>query len=453
MPNCKVRNAPVDRREFGIDLDAVGEVWENRRADSAPSLVEENGLETAVPCCFANIAAIVPATKGESSRGFSQEGAVKPKKILTAGPTISQREIDYVVDAVQNGWNENWSGYLTRFERSFADYVGARFALATSSCTGALHLSLLALGIGAGDEVLVPEVTWIATASAVTYTGAKPVFVDIDPATWCMDPAAARRAITPRTKAIMPVHLYGHPTDMKGIDKLAQEYGLLVLEDAAPALGAEIEGRKVGSFGHLACFSFQGAKIMTCGEGGMLVTSDPALYERARYMNDHGRDPQRAFVNTAIGYKYKMSNLQAALGLAQLERIEEMIAKRRQTFQWYRQRIGEVPGLTLNVERFWARNIYWMTSIVLSDELSVSRDEVMAGLKQRDIDSRPFFLPISSFPMFESRAAENPVAYQISHRGINLPSGHNLTETDIDRICRSLLEVLGVSSQKHREAA
>jgi perosamine synthetase len=384
--------------------------------------------------------------------GFSQEGILKPKKILTAGPTISQREIDYVLDAVQNGWNENWSGYLTRFERSFADYVGTRFALATSSCTGALHLSLMALGVGPGDEVLVPEVTWVATASAVTYTGAKPVFVEIDPATWCMDPDRVRQAITPRTKAIMPVHLYGHPTDMKAVCQLADEHGLHVLEDAAPALGAEIEGRKVGSFGHVAAFSFQGAKIMTCGEGGMLVTSDQALYERARYLNDHGRDPVRPFVISAIGYKYKMSNLQAALGLAQLERIEEMIAKRRLIFQWYRQRLGGVPELALNVERFWARNIYWMTSIVLGERVSMSRDEVIAGLKARDIDSRPFFPPVSSFPMFESCAERNPVAYEISRRGINLPSGHNLSEADVDRVCASLLEVLGLSRQ-YREAA
>jgi perosamine synthetase len=390
--------------------------------------------------------------KQGSLNGFSQEGILKPKKILTAGPTISQREIDYVLDAVQNGWNENWSGYLSRFERSFADYVGTRFALATSSCTGALHLALMALGIGPGDEVLVPEVTWVATASAVTYTGATPVFVEIDPATWCMDPASARQAITPRTKAIMPVHLYGHPTDMKAICQLADEHGLQVLEDAAPALGAEIEGRKAGSFGHIAAFSFQGAKIMTCGEGGMLVTSDQALYERARYLNDHGRDPHRPFVISAIGYKYKMSNLQAALGLAQLERLEEMIAKRRLIFQWYRQRLGGASDLTLNVERFWARNIYWMTSIILGDGLAIGRDDVMAGLKARDIDSRPFFPPISSFPMFESCADQNPTAYKISGRGINLPSGHNLTEADVDRVCNSLLEVLGLSRQR-REAA
>jgi perosamine synthetase len=233
---------------------------------------------------------------------------------------------------------------------------------------------------------------------------------------------------------------------------LAEEHGLRVLEDAAPALGAEFEGRKVGSFGHVAAFSFQGAKIMTCGEGGMLVTSDPDLYERARYLNDHGRDPHRPFVISEIGYKYKMSNLQAALGLAQLERIEEMIAKRRLIFQWYRQRLGGVSELTLNVERFWARNIYWMTSIVLGDELSIGRDEVIAGLKERDIDSRPFFPPVSSFPMFASCADQNSNAYKVSYRGINLPSGHNLTEADVDRVCHRLLEVLGLSWQ-HREAA
>ena len=370
---------------------------------------------------------------------------MKPKKILTAGPTISQREIDYVLDAVQNGWNENWSGYLARFEQAFASYLGVGHAMATSSCTGALHLALMALGVGPGDEVLVPEVTWIATASAVVYTGAKPVFVDIDPDTWCMDPDCVRRSITPRTKVIMPVHLYGHPTDMRAIMQLAEAHGLRVLEDAAPALGAEVEGRKVGSFGDVACFSFQGAKIMTCGEGGMLVTNDPQLLERARYLNDHGRDPHRAFVNTAIGYKYKMSNLQAALGLGQLERIEEMVAKRRVIYGWYRDRLAGVPDLALNVERFWARNIYWMTSIVLGDSYAISRDEVMAGLKRADIDSRPFFLPISSFPMFESRQSINPTAYKISHRAINLPSGHNLTEADIDRVCSCLRETLAQS--------
>ncbi len=280
----------------------------------------------------------------------------------------------------------------------------------------------------------------------MTYTGAKPVFVDIDPQTWCIDPDSARRSITPRTKAIMPVHLYGHPADMRAIRQLADGHGLSILEDAAPALGAEVEGRKVGSFGDIACFSFQGAKIMTCGEGGMLVTDNRPLMERARYFNDHCRDPEHPLRNTAIGYKYKMSNLQAALGLGQIERIEEMVAKRRIIYQWYSERLAGVPDLALNVERSWARNIYWMTSIVLGESHAIDRDEVISDLKRHDIDSRPFFAPLSSFPMFTSRQNVNRTAYAISQRGINLPSGHNLMEADVDRVCECLRAALARSA-------
>jgi perosamine synthetase len=367
---------------------------------------------------------------------------MKPKMILTAGPSITQKEIEYVCDAVAHGWNENWDGYLRRFERAFAEYVGTRFALCTSSCTGALHLALLGLGIGPGDEVLVPEISWVATASAVVYTGATPVFVDVDPETWCLDLASAGRAVTPRTRAIIPVHLYGHPTDMVAVTRLARAHNLKVLEDAAPALGAEVHGKKVGGLGHAATFSFQGAKILATGEGGMFVTDDEALFERVRHLGDHGRHPHIPFAISEVGYKYKMSNLQAALGLAQLERIEELVAKKRQIFGWYRRRLEGVPGLRLNAERPWARNIYWMSSVVLDDRPGVGRDAVIAGLKQWNIDSRPFFPPMSSFPMFASRADANPVAYRLARQGINLPSGHNLTEETVDQVCRRLLDVL-----------
>jgi perosamine synthetase len=373
---------------------------------------------------------------------------MKSKTILTAGPSITQKEIEYVCDAVRHGWNEDWDGYLKRFEKTFAEYIGTRFALCTSSCTGGLHLALLGLGIGPGDEVLVPEISWVATASTVVYTGATPVFVDVDPDTWCLDPVSAARAVTPRTRAIIPVHLYGHPTDMEAVDQLARTHNLKLLEDAAPALGAEVHGRRVGGLGHAAAFSFQGAKIMVTGEGGMVVTDDEGLHERMRHLGDHGRDPHVPFFISAIGYKYKMSNLQAALGLAQLERIDELVARKRQIFEWYRQRLEGVPGLRLNTERPWARNTYWMASVVLDEGLGVSRDAVVAGLKQRHIDSRPFFPPMSSFPMFASRAETNPVAYRIAGRGINLPSGHNLTEEAIDHVCESLLEVLGGSRRE-----
>jgi perosamine synthetase len=364
------------------------------------------------------------------------------KTILTAGPSISQKEIDYVHDAVSHGWNENSSGYLKRFEEAFAEYVGACHALSTSSCTGALHLALSALGVGPGDEVIVPEITWVATASAVAYTGATPVFADVDADTWCLDPQSAARAVTRRTKVIAPVHLYGHPTDMPAIRALAVAHKLKVLEDAAPALGAEVKGKKVGGLSDVAAFSFQGAKIMTTGEGGMLVTSDEALFERAKFLGDHGRDPHIPFRIAEVGYKYKMSNLQAAMGLAQLERIEELVAKKRQIYAWYHERLRDLPQIKLNVERPWARNIYWMTSIVLDDRAGIGRDDVMAGLKERHVDSRPFFPPVSSFPMFANGAGRNPVAYRVSAGGINLPSGHNLTEDDVDYVCSALKDVL-----------
>jgi perosamine synthetase len=376
------------------------------------------------------------------------EDGMKPRTILTAGPSITEREIGYVLDAVSSGWNENWNCYLNRFEKAFADYLGTRYALSTSSCTGALHLAMLGLGLGPGDEVIVPEVSWVATASAVAYTGATPVFVDIDSETWCLHPDSVRRAITKRTKAIVPVHLYGHPADMPAITRLAQEHKLAVLEDAAPALGATVNGQRVGGLGDVACFSFQGAKIMTTGEGGMLVTNNEAVFERIKFLADHGRDKHIPFQISAVGYKYKMSNIQAALGLGQLERIEELVEKKRTIYQWYRQRLEGVPGLQLNVERPWARSIYWMTSVVLDEGLGVSRDAVMAGLKERHVDSRPFFPPISSFPMFASCQERNPAAWRIARQGINLPSGHNLTQQDIDHVCASLIETLKKPARK-----
>jgi perosamine synthetase len=375
---------------------------------------------------------------------------MKEKMILTAGPSITEREVQYVLDAVCLGWNANWDGYLKKFEKAFADYVSARFAMATSSCTGALHLALMGLGVGPGDEVLVPEVSWVATASAVVYTGAKPVFVDIEPDTWCIDVTSAGRALTSRTKAIIPVHLYGHPADMDAVSRLARDHGLKVLEDAAPALGAEVHGKKVGSLSDAAVFSFQGAKIMTTGEGGMFVTSDEALIERVRFLADHGRDKHRPLQIAEIGYKYKMSNLQAALGLGQIERIEELVVKKREIFEWYRQRLANVEGLQLNVERPWARSIYWMTSVVLSD--GIDRDALTAALKERGIDSRPFFSPMSSFPMFKNYAAQNPNAYRISRSGVNLPSGHNLTEDDVERVCQTVCEVLPRLSRNNKSS-
>ncbi len=367
---------------------------------------------------------------------------MREKMILTAGPSITRKEIDYVTDAVTSGWNENWNGYLLRFERAFADYIGVRHAMTTSSGTGALHLSLKALGIKPGDEVIVPEVTWVASASTVTFCGATPVFADVEPDTWCMDPDSFRKRITSRTRAVMPVHLWGHPAEMDEINVIAREHGLFVIEDAAPSIGSTYHGRRTGSLGHIAAFSFQGAKIMVTGEGGMVVTDDEDLIDRVRFYADSGRGSDKPLWCVEIGYKYKMSNVQAALGLAQLERIEELIARKRLIFSWYRDRLGDVDGLNLSAERPDVRNIYQLVGLVLNGDFAITRDELITTLRERNVDSRPFFWPLSEQPMFEK--ANNPVAYHVSHRGISLPSGHNLTEDDVDYLCTQVKDLLGI---------
>lgn len=357
--------------------------------------------------------------------------------ILTAGPSITDREISYVTDAVENGWNENWAGYIRRFEAAFAKEIGVAYAMTTSSCTGALHLSLLALGIGPGDEVIVPDLTWVATASAVRYVGATPVFCDVAEGSWCLDVEAAEALVTPRTRAILPVHLYGHPADMPAIMALAEKHDLRVVEDAAPSVGAEVGGRRTGSFGDLAAFSFQGAKVLSTGEGGMLVTDDEALMERARILGDHGRDPNRALWNTEVGYKYKMSNLQAALGLAQLERIEELVERKRWINARFREGLAGHPGLHVTGELPGCRSIHWMTSVEIEGLDQEAREELMRELREALVDTRPVFYPLSSMPMFEGGPC--PVASRVGSAAINLPSGHMRTEEEIAYVCEQLV--------------
>jgi perosamine synthetase len=365
------------------------------------------------------------------------------KMILTAGPSITQREIDYVTDAVTNGVDEHWGDYIKRFEKSFAEYIGVKHAMTTSSCTGALHLALVALGIGKGDEVIVPDLSWIASASVICYTGAKPVFADVLPYTWCIDPMGVERRITKKTKAILPVHLYGNPADMIAIMEIANKYDLKVVEDAAPSVGAMYCGRKTGSFGDAAGFSFQGAKMIATGEGGMLVTDDSELFDKIKHFAEHGRSGT-GFDISDVGFKYKMSNLQAALGLAQLERVEELIAKKRQIYRWYCEELEDIPGLLINVESGdLIKPIYWMTSIVLEQEFCVCRDVLMQKLKERMIDTRPFFPPMSSFKMFKKEDSNFTAAF-LGANGINLPSGHRITQEQVKYVCDSIKDILKV---------
>lgn len=371
----------------------------------------------------------------------------KPKKtILTAGPSIGPKEIDYVLDAVKNGWNFHFNDYVEKFEQTFAKYLGVKHAITTSSGTGALHLSLLAMGIGEENEVILPEISAVASANVVTYVRAKPIFVDVEKDTWCIDPKSFRKAITKKTKAVMPVHIYGHPANMGEINKIAKENGLFVLEDACPSLGATFKGKKTGSLGDMAAFSFQGAKIVVTGEGGMLATNNSKLFEKAAYIANLGRDRKRgAFWHTLIGYKYKMSNLQAALGLGQLERIENLIKRKRRIFEWYYKKLGSIEGLSMNTEKPWARNAYWMSSIIIDRKLSIKRDEFMEELKNRMIDTRPFFFPFSMLPMYKT-SVDNPVAYHVGLKGINLPSGVNLTKEEVDYISAQIIDILNKNS-------
>jgi len=361
--------------------------------------------------------------------------------VLTAGPSISAREVSYAVDAARGGWNHEWNKYLGRFERAFADYIGVKHALATSSGTGALHLALLALGVGPGDEVIVPDLTWVATANAVAYTGATPVFADVEPDSWCLDAQSLREQITSRTRAVVPVHLYGHPARMDAILAVTLEHGLHVVEDAAPSIGAQYEGRRTGSFGEFSCFSFQGAKLVVTGEGGMLLTDDDALYDRVYKLWDQGRVPGSFWIDE-LGWKYKMSNLQAALGLGQLERIEELVEAKRRIFRWYEEALHGVPHIRFHREVEGARSIYWMTSIVLAEAAPVGRDELRARLRRRNVDTRPTFPAISRYSHLQRRQTPQPVAHFLGERGLNLPSGVCLRREQVDYVCACLREEL-----------
>ncbi len=370
--------------------------------------------------------------------------AVHTKRhIPIAGPSITDLEVAYIAEAARTGWHQDYLKYINLFEEKFGAHAGRKHALATSSGTGALHLAYAALGVGEGDEVIVPNITWIASIDPALHMGAVPVFADIEPDTWCLDPNDIERRITPRTKVILAVHLYGHMADMDAILRIAEKHGLKVLEDAAQAVGAVYHGRPAGSFGDVSAVSFTGTKTMVTGEGGMLLTNDAALYRRAAHLNDHCQDPEKRFWNEGLGYKYKMSNIEAACGLAQLERLGELIAKKRQIFSWYNDRLGAVPQLQLNSERAGTTNAYWMTTVIVDRGCGMEKAELMSRLAERGIQTRPFFYPLSELPPLKSDA-DTPVSTGLSPRAINLPSAHDLTEDDMDYVCSALLNILGI---------
>jgi perosamine synthetase len=371
------------------------------------------------------------------------------ERIPIAGPSITQREIDAVASAAATAWYGGANVFQQRFEESFARFIGRRFAIALPSCTSAIHLALLAIGVRGNDEVVIPDATWIASSAPVSYVGATPVFADIDQTTWCLSAESFERAITPQTRALIAVNLYGGMPDYDRILEIAARHRIVVIEDAAESVGSVYRGHRAGSLGLASVFSFHGSKTLTTGEGGMLLTDDETLYRRCRVLADHGRRPQdRAFWNAEIGQKYKMSGLQAALGLAQLERIDELVARKREIFAWYRRSLADAPLITLNAEPSGVLNSYWMVTAVIDRRLGWTKERLGAALAQDGIDTRPFFYPLSSLPAYADTphaavaAERNRVAYDIAPRAINLPSALNLTPEQVEFVCRRLQQTL-----------
>jgi perosamine synthetase len=371
------------------------------------------------------------------------------KRIPVAGPWITDAEVRAVADAAATAWYADHARYHQQFEQAMADYLQVAHAVTVPHCTSAIHLGLAALDIGPGDEVIVPDLTWIASAAPVKYVGATTVFADVDPVTWCLDPANVERCITPRTRAIICVDLYGGMPDYTSLRSIASRHGIAIIEDAAEAIGSCFHGKPAGSLGDVGVFSFHGSKTLTTGEGGLLATDDASLFDRVLHLRDHGRPPgDRHFNNTTIAFKYKMSAMQAAMGLAQLQRIEELVGRKRDIFRWYDQRLREVPYITLNAEPSGIRNSYWMTTAILHASSGMDKERLMGLLDERGIDSRPMFRPLSSLPAYsddeQARVAmnRNRNAYAIAPYGINLPSSLCLQQPDIDRVCDALLEIL-----------
>lgn len=358
------------------------------------------------------------------------------KKIFYTKPSITELEISYSADAAANGWGDGCYAYIERFEDLIKTHLNVKHAIATSSCTGALHLGLAALGIGFGDEVILADTNWIATAAPIVHLGAKPVFVDILKDSWCIDPEKVECAITSRTKAIIVTHLYGNLCEMNQLLAISKKYRIPLVEDAAEAIGSSYFGMSAGTMGTFGTFSFHGTKTITTGEGGCFVTNDKELYEKVLTLSNHGRSKQQTkqFWADAVGFKFKMANIQAAIGCAQIERIQELISRKREILQSYKSKLISIPGISLNPEPPNTVNGAWMPTIVFSEDMRITRELLQSKFAAENIDARVFFWPLSGLDIFEA-VHENIYAWSIPKRAINLPSFHDITEREIDRVC------------------
>jgi perosamine synthetase len=370
------------------------------------------------------------------------DASIQPR-IAVAAPVLDGRETEYVLECLSTSWISSAGRFIAEFETAFAKYCGVRHAIATNNGTTALHVSLVALGLSEGDEVIVPTLTYIATANTVRYCNATPVFVDNDARTFNIDPDEIRARVTPRTKGIIPVHLYGHPADMDPILEIAREYGLFVVEDAAEAVGAAYKGRRTGGLGTCATFSFYGNKIITTGEGGMVTTDDDKLADRLRLLRGQGMDPERRYWFPVIGFNYRMTNIAAAIGLAQLQRVGDHLATRRAIAEGYHRRLAHLSErIGLPETENWADHAFWMYTIVLKDDVRKDRDAVMRELDAAGIETRPMFYPMHVLPPYRHDGAY-PRADYCSARGINLPTHGRLTEQDLDRVAAALEAAVG----------
>jgi perosamine synthetase len=382
----------------------------------------------------------------DTSEGSPKGSAPHGREMIpVCVPLLGKKELEYVTDCVRTNWISSKGRYVDEFEKGFARYCGVAEGIATTNGTAALHLALAALGVGKGDEVILPAFTMMSTAFAVLYCGATPVLVDAEPDTWNMDATAVGEKVTDRTKVILPVHIYGHPCDMDPILEIAEDHDLRVVEDAAEAHGALYKGRRAGGIGDCGCFSFYANKIITTGEGGMVVTGDLEIAERARSLKDLAFQRDRRFLHTDLGFNYRMTNIQAAIGLAQLERIDEFVEMRRAHAALYNRLLQGIGGIRFPVERPWAGNVYWMYSIVLTDEFGTSREALMNELGKRGIETRTFFVPVHEQPVCAGMglfAGESyPVAEDIGRRGLYLPSGSGLTNDEIAYVCTAIREI------------
>ncbi len=369
------------------------------------------------------------------------------ERIFYTKPSITVKEVEYATDAARHGWGDRCYEYIARFEENFKAHLGVKHAIATSSCTGALHMGLSALGIGPGDEVIMADTNWIATAAPIVHLGARPVFVDILPDAWCIDPELAEAAITPRTRAIVAVHLYGNLCDMDRLLDIGKRHGIPVVEDAAEAIGSVYHGKRAGSMGDFGVFSFHGTKTITTGEGGMFVTTNPELYEQVLTLSNHGRarGQKKQFWPDMVGFKYKMSNIQAAIGCAQLERVEELVGRKREILRYYRERLETLRGIRMNPELPGTVNGAWMPAAMFDADSGVSREKLQEVFSAENIDARVFFHPLSSLPMFMDQA-QNHFAWDIPGRAINLPSFHEMTPSQQDRVADVVQRILAGES-------